>query len=84
VRAWLGRPTSAHQAPVDRPSGRRNGDGQPRRLRLPAGPMTVRRSRVRGLTPRFGRRGLPLLKRRPRAGGDRLPRRYWYGLAWGD
>jgi putative transposase len=44
----------------------------------------VRRPRVRGLSQRFVSRGLPLLKRRTRAGGDLLPRRYWHGLALGD
>jgi putative transposase len=84
VSALWGRPTSARRAPVDGPSGRRHGDGKPRRLRLTAGTMTVRRPRVRGLSQRFVSRVLPLLKRRTRAGGDRLPTRYWHGLAVGE
>jgi putative transposase len=84
VSALWGRPTSARRAPVEGPSGRRNGDGKPRRLRRTAGTMTVRRPRVRGLSQRFVSRVLPLLKRRPRDVGDRLPTRYWHGLAVGE
>jgi transposase-like protein len=62
----------------------RNGDGQPRRLSLTTGTITVRRPRVRGLKERFVSRLLPLLKRRPRAVGERLPTLYLHGLAWGD
>ena len=57
VSALLGRPKSARRAPVDGPSGLRNGYGKPRRLSLTAGTITVRRPRVRGLSQRFVSRG---------------------------
>jgi hypothetical protein len=84
VSALLGRPKSARRAPVDGPSGLRNGDGKPRRLSLTAGTITVRRPRVRGLSQRFVSRVLPLLKRRTREVGDLLPTLYVHGLALGD
>ena len=83
VSALVGRAKAARRAPVDGPSGMRNGYGKPRRLSLTAGTMTVRRPRVRGLSQRFVRRVRPLLKRRPRAVGARLPTRSLPGLAWG-
>ena len=83
VSALLGRPKSARRAPVDGPSGLRNGDGKPRRLSLTAGTMTVRRPRVRGLSQRFVSRGLPRVTRRTREVGDLWPTRSWPGLAWG-
>jgi hypothetical protein len=79
VSALMGRPTSARRAPVDGPSGRRHGDGKPRRLRLTAGTMAVRRPRVRGRSQRCVSRVRPRLKRRPREVGDLLPRRYGPG-----
>ena len=39
VSALLGRPKSARRAPVDGPSGLRNGYGKPRRLSLQRGPL---------------------------------------------
>jgi putative transposase len=84
VSALLGRSKSARRAPVDGPSGMRNGDGQPRRLSLTAGTITVRRPRVRGRSQRFVRRVLPLLKRRTREVGDLLPTLSLHGLALGD
>ena len=84
VSALVGRAKAARRAPGDGPSGRRHGDGKPRRLRRTAGPMTVRRPRVRGLSQRCVRRVRPLLKRRPRAVGARWPTRSLPGLAWGD
>jgi putative transposase len=84
VSALLGRSKAARRAPVDVPSGMRNGDGQPRRLSLTAGTITVRRPRVRGRSQRFVRRVLPLLKRRTREVGDLLPTLSLHGLALGD
>jgi len=69
---------------VDAPAGRRNGYGKPRQLRLTAGTITVRRSRVRGLAERFVSRVLPLFKRRTREVGGLLPTLYLHGLALGD
>jgi hypothetical protein len=40
-------------------AGMRTGYGKPRRLSLTAGPITVRRPRVRGLAERFVSRVLP-------------------------
>jgi putative transposase len=84
VSALLGRPKSARRAPVDGPSGLRNGYGKPRRLSLTAGTITVRRPRVRGLSQRFVSRVLPLFKRRTREVGELLPTLYLHGLALGD
>jgi putative transposase len=69
---------------VDAPKGLRNGYGQPRRLTMTAGTMTVRRPRVRGLDERFVSRVLPLCKRRTREVGEVLPQLYLHGLALGD
>jgi putative transposase len=69
---------------VDAPTGLRNGYGKPRRLSLTSGTITVRRPRIRGLSARFVSRVLPLLKRRTREVGARLPQLYLHGLALGD
>jgi putative transposase len=84
VSALLGCPKSARRAPMDGPSGMRNGYGKPRWLSLTAGTITVRRPRVRGLSQRFVSRVLPLFKRRTREVGDLLPRLYLHGLTLGD
>lgn len=62
----------------------RNGSARPRRRRLTAGPITVRRPRVRGLSERVVRRVLPRGKRRTREVGERLPPLSRQGRAWGD
>jgi putative transposase len=64
--------------------GMHNGYGKPRRLSLTRGPITVRRPRVRGLGERFVSRVLPLVQRRTREGGERLPQLSLPGLAVGD
>ena len=84
VTALVGRPKSARRATVDAPAGYRNGHGQPRRLALTCGTITVRRPRVRGLAERFVSRLLPLFKRRTKQVGELLPRLYLHGLALGD
>ena len=72
-------PKSARRAAVDVVAGVRHGYGKPR-LSFTAGTITVRRPRVRGLAERFVSRVLPLLKRRTRAVGARLPQLYLRGL----
>jgi transposase-like protein len=84
VTALLGRPKSARRAAVDASKGLRNGYGNPRRLTLTAGTITVCRPRVRGLDERFVSRVLPLFKRRTREVGALLPQLYLHGLALGD
>jgi putative transposase len=84
ITALLGRPTAARRAAVDAPKGRRTGDGKPRRLRVRLGPITGRRPRVRGLGERVVSRVLPLLPRRTRDVGERLPQLSWQGVARGD
>jgi putative transposase len=84
VTALLGRRKSARRAAVDSSAGLRNGYGNPRRLTLTAGTVTVRRPRVRGLDERFVSRVLPLFKRRTREVGELLPQLYLHGLALGD
>ena len=84
ITALLRRPKSTRRAPVDAPSGMRNGYGKPRRLSLSLGTMTVRRPRIRGLGERFVSRILPLFQRRTRQVGEWLPQLYLHGLALGD
>jgi putative transposase len=69
---------------VDVAAGMRHGAGKPRRRSLTASTITVRRPCVRGLDERFVSRVLPLLKRRTRAVGERLPQLSLCGLARGD
>lgn len=84
VTTLLGRSQSARRAAVDASKGLRNGYGNPRRLTLTVGTITVRRPRVRGLGGRFVSRVLPLFKRRTREVGELLPQLYLHGLALGD
>ena len=53
VTELLGREKSARRTPVDAPRGARNGHGQPRRLALMNGTISVRRPRVRDVEERF-------------------------------
>jgi len=53
--------------PPDAPPGYRNGRGEPRRLTLGSGTVTVRRPRARGLEERFVSQVLPLFGRRTQA-----------------
>lgn len=75
VTALGGRPQAARRGAGEAPAGRRNGDGNPRRLRVTAGPSPVRRPRGRGLHERFVRRVWPLWKRRTREVGALRPTR---------
>lgn len=84
VTALLERPKSVRRVVVDGPEGYRNGYGNPRRLSLMSGTITVRRPRVRGLEKRFESRVLPLFKRRTQEVGALLPELYLHGLALGD
>ena len=84
VDELLGRGRYARRAAVDAPGGYRNGFGQPRRLSLSSGTITLRRPRVRGLDERFETRLLPAFKRRTEEVGRLLPELYLHGLAQGD
>lgn len=84
VTELLGREKSARRAAVDAPVGARNGHGQPRRLALMNGTITVRRPRVRDLEERFVSRLLPLFQRRTPEVAALLPELYLHGLALGD
>ncbi len=84
VTALLGRGKSVRRAAVDALAGYRNGHGEPRRLALTSGTITVRRPRVRGLEERFESQLLPLFARRTQEVGALLPRLYLHGLAHGD
>lgn len=84
VTTLLERPKSARRTAVDAPAGYRNGYGQPRRLSLTSGTITVRRPRVRGLSERFESQILPLFKRRTQEVSTLLPELYLHGLALGD
>ena len=84
VTLRLGRAKSARRAAVDAPAGYRNGYGNPRKLALTCGTITVQRPRVRGLMERFVSRLLPLFKRRTKEVGELLPQLYLHGLALGD
>ena len=83
VTELLGREKSARRAAVDAPVGARNGHGQPRRLALMNGTITVRRPRVRDLEERFVSRLLPLFQRRTPEVAALLPELYLHGLALG-
>lgn len=88
VTAFLGRVKSRRRDPKA-PEGTalaayRNGHGQPRTITTPAGTLTVRRPRVRGLDERFESRVLPLFAKRTPAVEELLPTLYLHGLAAGD
>lgn len=84
VTEYLGRKKSARRVPGEARPGYRNGYGQPRRVTLSSGTITVRRPRVRGLEERLVSRVLPLFKRRTAEVGRLLPELYLHGLAEGD
>ncbi|HEV8148994.1 MAG TPA: transposase, partial [Gemmatimonadales bacterium] len=84
VEELLGRRRYERRDGIDAPAGYRNGYGQPRRVTLSAGTITVRRPRIRGREARFESRLLPLFKRRTEAVGALLPTLYLHGLAEGD
>ena len=84
VEELLGRRRYERRLAVDAPGGHRNGLGQPRRLSMSSGTITLRRPRVRGLEARFESRLLPLFKRRTEEVGRLLPELYLHGLAHGD
>src|SRR5947207_5267902 len=84
VDGVLGRARYERRHGVDAVPGYRNGFGQPRRLSLSNGTITLRRPRVRGLSERFESRLLPAFKRRTEEVGRLLPELYLHGLAHGD
>ena len=84
VDGVLGRARDERRHGVDAVPGYRNGFGQPRRLSLSNGTITLRRPRVRGLSERFESRLLPAFKRRTEEVGRLLPELYLHGLAQGD
>jgi len=84
VTELLGRAKSARRETVEAAPGYRNGHGEPRRLALTCGTVTVRRPRVRGLEERFVSRILPFFKRRTEEVAGLLPELYLHGLALGD
>jgi transposase-like protein len=88
VTAFLGRIKSQRRDPQaadgTAPAAYRNGYGKPRTVTTPAGTVTVRRPRVRGLDERFESRVLPLFARRTPAVEEMLPTLYLHGLAAGD
>jgi putative transposase len=83
VTEFLGRAKSQRRQ-EDAVAGYRNGYGQPRRIALTAGTITVRRPRMRNLAERFESRVLPLFKRRTKELGAMLPQLYLHGLSSGD
>ena len=84
VTELLGREKSERIEVVDAPKGYRNGFGEPRKLTMSSGTITVRRPRVRGLDERFESRVLPLFARRTREVAELIPELYLHGLAEGD
>ena len=83
VEGLLGRGKSERRKPGSE-RVYRNGYGEPRKLSLSNGTITVQRPRVRGLEERFESRVLPLFKRRTEEVGELLPQLYLHGLALGD
>jgi putative transposase len=65
-------------------SGYRNGYGNPRRLALTAGTVTVQRPRLRNVNEAFASKVLPLFKRQSKELGGLLPELYLHGLSSGD
>ena len=84
VTHTLGRVRYERQAPMDAPSGYRNGYGKPRKLSFTSGTIEVKRPRVRGLEERFESAILPLFARRTQEVGQLLPELYLHGLSQGD
>jgi transposase-like protein len=84
VTELLGREKSERIEVVDGPKGYRNGYGEPRKLTMSSGTITVRRPRVRGMDERFESRVLPLFARRTKEVGELIPELYLHGLAEGD
>jgi putative transposase len=89
VTTFLGRAKSQRRdstAPAagEKTPAYRNGHGKPRAVTTTAGPITVRRPRLRGLEERFESQVLPLFARRTQAVGELLPQLYLHGLAAGD
>ena len=84
VTAFLGRQKSQRRGAVAAAGGYRNGHGNPRRVTLSCGTITVQRPRIRGSDERFESRVLPLFKRKSHAVERVLPELYLHGLAQGD
>jgi transposase-like protein len=87
VTTFLGRARHERRgavAPIDPPTGSRNGYDKPRAFSMMSGTVTVRRPRVRDLTARFESTVLPLFMRRTQAVGTLLPELYVHGLSTGD
>lgn len=84
VTDLLGRAKSVRRSAVDAPVGARNGLGQPRKLALMNGTITLRRPRVRDLEERFVSRLLPLFQRQTPEVRALLPALYLHGLSLGD
>ena len=84
VTAFLGRQKSQRRGAVEAAGGYRNGHGNPRRVTLSCGTITVQRPRIRGSDERFESRVLPLFKRKSHAVERVLPELYLHGLAQGD
>ncbi len=84
VMVLLGRRRSQRRAAVDAPAGYRNGYGEPRRLAMLNGTISLRRPRLRGIAGRFESRVLPLFERRTNELGEMLPALYLHGLSLGD
>src|SRR5262245_49582408 len=82
LTAFLGRAKSERRAAAG--GGYRNGYGQPRRVALMGGTVTVRRPRVRGLPARFESRLLPFFQRQTPNVVALLDQGYLHGMATGD
>lgn len=71
-------------APVDLPTGSRQGCEKPNQSSMTGGTVTVLRPKIVDLAKRFERKVLPLLTRRPREVGSIHPRQDAQGLATED
>ncbi len=84
ITEFLGRRKSERKSRrIDVQHGYRNGYGEPRRLALMNGTITLRRPRLRGKEG-FLSKVLPLFKRRSKELGEMLPDLYLHGLSKGD
>ncbi len=85
VSLFLGREKSERfSGKEERAKGYRNGHGNPRKLSLMNGTITLQRPRVRDTNERFESKVLPLFKRKSKEMGEFLPELYLHGLSKGD
>lgn len=84
VAEFLGRRKWERREPQGGNGGYRNGYGEPRKLTLSNGRITLRRPRVRDADAKFESRVLPLFATKSKKLAELIPELYLHGLAEGD